>query len=142
MASALYWDASAILSLIVEDQHSARARRFRASNVPHLVSSLTFTEVCAVLARLEREGHISAQNRDRAIRSLRSRPWSALRLDPNRHLAAQLASRHPLRGADLWHLATTVTLASELPQLALLTFDTRLAEAARGEGLMEEIEAG
>ncbi|MGH2424940.1 MAG: hypothetical protein ACRDF1_01465 [bacterium] len=39
-----------------------------------------------------------------------------------------------LRGADLWHLCTAKSLQSELPELRILTFDARLATAARGEG--------
>ncbi len=135
MPAAFYWDASAILSLLVEDGHSTTARRLFAGAGPHLVSSLAFTEVCAVVTRLQWGRHISARERRQAIGSLRARPWSALRLEPDRRKVVDLAARHPLRGADLWHLAAAATLASELPGLALLTFDSRLAEAAHGEGL-------
>ncbi len=48
------------------------------------------------------------------------------------------ARRHPLRGADLWHLALTVDLGQSLPGLHLLTFDSVLGAAARAEGLAAE----
>jgi hypothetical protein len=54
---------------------------------------------------------------------------------PNRALTRELSSRWPLRGAGLWHLATAKTLQSDLPELTLLTFVTRLVAAAEGEGL-------
>ena len=135
MPATLYWDASALLSLLVEDRHSATARRRFATPGPHLVSSLAFTEVCAVVARLERGHHLSAGDWRQAIGSLSARPWSALHLEPDRHRIADLAARHRLRGADLWHLAAAATLAAELPGLSLVTFDTDLAEAAHAEGL-------
>jgi len=135
LASALYWDASAILSLLLEDRHSAKARSSSAEPGPHLLSSLAFTEVCAVMARLERERRLTPDDRRSTLRSLRAQPWSALHLEPDRALAADLAARHPLRGADLWHLATALTLAGRLPGVVLVTFDARLAEAARDEGV-------
>ncbi len=137
MATAVYWDASAILSVLVEDRHSTAARRRVTVQGSHLVSSLAFVEVCAVLTRLAKEHHVSARERRLAIESLRARPWSALHLEPDRRLAANLAARHPLRGADLWHLAAAATLALELPGLVLFTLDTRLATAARAEELAQ-----
>jgi predicted nucleic acid-binding protein len=135
MTPILYWDASALLSVLVEDSHSADVRTRLAEEGPHLLSSLTFAEVCAAVARLEREGEITDADRRTALRSLRARPWSALHLEPDPSLVAVLAVCHPLRGASLWHLATAATLARELPDLTLVTFDLRLAEAARGAGL-------
>ncbi len=38
--------------------------------------------------------------------------------------------------ADLWHLALASTLTEDLPELKILTFDDRLAEAAAGEALL------
>ena len=135
MAAPLYWDASAILSVLLEDRHSRTARPRIKARGPHLISSLAFVEVCAVLTRLARERHLSAHERRLAIGSVQARPWSALHLEPDRRLAADLADRHGLSGADLWHLAVATTLARELPGLALLTFDSSLAAAAEGEGL-------
>ena len=48
----------------------------------------------------------------------------------------EFAKRHPLRGADLWHLAAVARLASELPEVRLFTEDGLLKEAARAEGLL------
>ena len=116
-------------------RHSRSARRRIKAKGPHLISSLAFVEVCAVLTRLARERHLSARERRLAIGSLQARPWSALHLEPDRRLAADLAHRQGLRGADLWHLAAAATLGQELPGLVLVTFDASLAVAAREEGL-------
>ena len=88
-----------------------------------------------MLARLEREGSVDRSARRRAVRSLRAQPWVDFQLEPDRGVVAELAARHRLRGADLWHLATAATLAPELPGLTILTFDERLANAANAEGL-------
>ncbi len=42
---------------------------------------------------------------------------------------------HGRGGADLWHLCTAKSPQIELPELKILTFDARLAAAARGEGI-------
>lgn len=135
MTAPVYWDASAILSLLAPDRQSKTARRQARQTGPHLISSLAFAEVSAVVSRLERGERISPRTAERHLRALASKPWSALHLQPDRRVVAELSSRHPLRGPDLWHLAVAKTLASELPELAVLTFDSRLAEAARAEGL-------
>ena len=46
-----------------------------------------------------------------------------------------LAVQWPLRGADLWHLAAADTLRRELPDLKVITFDSRLGVASQGIGL-------
>ena len=35
-----------------------------------------------------------------------------------------------------WHLATAKSLRSKLPELVFLTFDSKLEDAARGEGML------
>ena len=62
-------------------------------------------------------------------------PWRRVDTAPEWDEVQQLASRWPLRGADLWHLAVARRLAGVLPELVLLTFDRRLLEAAVGEGM-------
>jgi predicted nucleic acid-binding protein len=48
-----------------------------------------------------------------------------------------LASQRPLRGADLWHLATAITLQKDIPELVLLTFDKKLKLAAKERKLLK-----
>jgi predicted nucleic acid-binding protein len=52
-----------------------------------------------------------------------------------RRLVTELTPKYALRGADLWHLGTAKTLQNEVPDVRVFTFDDRLAEALRGEGL-------
>lgn len=62
-------------------------------------------------------------------------PWRLLSAAPGREIITTLASKWPLRGADLWHLALAKTIQDELPELVLLTYDNRLHAATHGEGL-------
>lgn len=130
-----YWDASAILSALVEDSHTGDARRRLASASPHLVSSLAHAEVMAVLARMEREGRAGADEISLARRAFASGPWGRLGGGPQAETTAVLSRRYPLRGADLWHLAMAVSLRSDLPELRMQTYDARLAAGAQQEGL-------
>jgi len=47
----------------------------------------------------------------------------------------KLSIKWPLRGADLWHLAIAKTIQNQLPELQLLTYDSRLKAAVQGEGM-------
>ena len=132
----LYWDASAILSALIQDTHSKVAARWSGHDGLHLVSTLGWAETTAVLHRLAGEGHFTKVLLGSALECLAAGPWRLLLRGPDRNAIDSLAARHPLRGADLWHLAQVRTLLGELPGLRMLTFDRRLREAAASEGLL------
>lgn len=131
----IYWDASAILSVLIRDAHSARATGAARRRVTHLLSTLGYAEVLAVIARLERERELPTVLADSARELLRNGPWRRLALQPDWASMDDLAARWPLRGADLWHLATAATLSRELPEMRIITFDSRLMAASTGLGL-------
>jgi len=131
----LYWDASAILSVLVQDTHSRVAVRWSAREGLHLVSTLGWAETTAVLHRLAGEGHVTKAVLESALESLAAGPWRLVQRGPDQDAIDSLAVRHALRGADLWHLAQAQTLIGELPGLKMLTFDRRLRTAAESEGL-------
>ncbi|HVC76765.1 MAG TPA: PIN domain-containing protein [Candidatus Micrarchaeaceae archaeon] len=132
---AVYWDASAVLSVVIADVHSAKATTAARRNDAHLLSTLALAEALAVVARLEREGALPAALADAARDVVVNGPWRRLSLQPDWKSVETLAARWPLRGADLWHLATADTLRRELPDLKVITFDTRLGVASQGIGL-------
>ena len=135
-APVFYWDASAILSVLVHDAHSSGAAALARRRATHLVSTLAYAEVSAVLSRLERERALPSVLADAARAQLRDGgPWRRLHLQPDLGEIDGLAGRWPLRGADLWHLATAVTLSRELPELQLATYDARLSAASAAVGL-------
>jgi predicted nucleic acid-binding protein len=134
---AVYWDASAILSVLFEDEHSQKAARMADEKGLHLISTLGYAESCAVLARIKREGAISDILTQAAFDALDAGPWRRLNISPAWEDYRDLCRRWPLRGADLWHLATAKRIQKEMPELSLLTFDQRLKHAAEGEGLAQ-----
>jgi len=131
----VYWDASALLSVLFRDEHSGVAAPRAREPGAHLVSSLAWAEAHAVIARLQRERMLADVLVEAAREALELGPWHRINVAPDWRSLAEPAQRWPLRGADLWHLALAARLHAELPELELLTFDTRLAAAARGEGL-------
>jgi len=131
----IYWDASAILSVLFQDAYSVQASAAARRRLTHLLSTLGYAEVMAVIARLEREQKLPTVLGDSARELVRVGPWRRLALQPDWATIDELAAHWPLRGADLWHLATASTLSRELPELRMISFDSRLDAASEGLGL-------
>lgn len=121
--------------MVIADAHSRKATAAARKRDAHLLSTLAFAETLAVVARLEREGSLPATSAAAARDLVIDGPWRRLSLQPDWRSLESLAARWRLRGADLWHLACADTLRRELPELRIITFDSALAEAARGIGL-------
>ncbi len=136
-AQVIYWDASAILSALVEDDHTDQAQEWLKKRGAHVVSTLSYAEVLAVFERLRRSGVVSEKLVDRSLEGLERGPWQRLDLQPDWGDIRSLASQWSLRGADLWHLSTAIGLGREIGEMTLLTFDKRLRLAAQGAGLTE-----
>lgn len=102
----------------------------------HFISTLAYSETCAVIARMQREQILADILAKVSLESLEEGFWRRLNVWPEWEIVLYLSKIWPLRGADLWHLATSKSLQKELPELFLLTFDDRLRKAAQGEGLL------
>lgn len=134
-AALIYWDASAIVSALFQDSHSDTAVGYRQRMGVHMVSTLAWAEVHAVVARMEREQVITETQAAASREVLVLGPWRLVHAQPSAELISELATRRALRGADLWHLALAKTLQAELPELVLLSFDKQLNSAATDEKL-------
>ena len=130
----IYWDASAVLSTLVKDSHSDGALKWIRKEGLHLLSTLTYAEVIAVLDRMERERVLTGVLVRSAFQALHEGPWRYLNLCPAREHMDFLKGKYPLRGADFWHLALARSLKKDIPELMVLTFDNRLREGAEKEG--------
>lgn len=133
--SVVYWDASAVLSVLFKDAQSKNALERANMEGIHFMSSLAWAEVCAVIARMKNEEIISNLLEATCFEALQQGPWRRLTTPPGWEITQSLSRKWSLRGADLWHLATAKTLQDDLPELVLLTFDSRLEKAAEAEGL-------
>lgn len=129
-----FWDASALLPLLVEEATSP------ATQIEHAVDPRiaawwgTTVECGSALARRERDGALV--DRGRELLALLSTSWSEVPpTDDVRRTARRLVRVHPLRGADALQLAAAIAAADGRPEtLPFVTLDTRLGDAARREG--------
>lgn len=121
--------------MLIADVHSPVASTTARSSGVHLLSTLGYAEALAVVTTLERDGSLPPTLATNAKDVIVNGPWRRLALQPDWKSIGVLSTRWPLRGADLWHLASAETLRRELPELKVITFDMRLSVAAQGIGL-------
>ena len=131
----IYWDASAVLSALFTDRYSQDATKWSNAEGVHFISTLTFTEVTAVISRMKRERILTDTLSQAAFEVLDNGPWRRVSTLPDWRMIRSLSAKWPLRGADLWHLAAAKSLHREFPELSLLSFDNRLKRAAEGEDM-------
>lgn len=129
-----------MLSSLFSDNHSAQALDWANSDGFHFLSSLTYAETCAVIARMRRERKVAELLADAAIEAFNGGPWRRVNTQPAWNQMTMLARKWDLRGADLWHLALAKSLRDQIPELIFLTFDRKLRASARGEGFVLETE--
>ena len=134
--SVIYWDSSAILSALFKDARSEEAIEWSRKKGVHLISTLSYAEVFAVITRLKRERILADVLVSAAFEALEQGPWRYLNILPDWEVIKALSQKRSLRGADLWHLAAAKTLQNQIPELELLTFDKRLMSAAKNEHLL------
>jgi hypothetical protein len=111
-------------------------RELWAMDPPMVTSWVTFAEARAAIAAARRSRRLSRIAATTAARRLEEE-WESLSAfvadEATCRVAGQLASRHRLRGVD------GIQLAAALPfrraRIVFVTFDLRLARAARAEGL-------
>jgi predicted nucleic acid-binding protein len=131
--SALYLDTSAVLRVLLETGTTPEfERRLHAAKVL-ITSRLARVEAARALLRLRLLGNVSPARLDEAARAVQDL-WDRCNLweltPAVCELAAGIAPDTALRTLDALHLATFVLARHEISDLALLTADHRLAEAA------------
>lgn len=89
-----------------------------------------------MISRIRKEGLLVDILADVAFEALTTGPWRHLNIWPEWEELKKLAKKWPLRGTNLWHLATAKTLKMYLPELNFLTFDPELRTAADEEELI------
>jgi predicted nucleic acid-binding protein len=132
----VYFDASALVKLVIEEEGSDLAADLWNGCDAALSSRLAYPEVCAALAAASRDHDISERGLDDALAAW-DELWAAARpveLSPAvEQLACSLARAHALRGADAVHVASALSIGS--PDLILAAWDRRLHAGATAAGL-------
>jgi len=132
----IYLDASVLVSLLILDAHTDKARAlFMETSETAIVSDLASLEVSAVLSRDLRAGRLNRESLEAALLDFEDLRARCRRLG---HFADdfELAERMvrdvftKLAAADALHLAS-----AKNANATLATFDLRLAEAARSSGV-------
>lgn len=132
-----FWDASAVVPLLVREPASGALRRLVDEDPELVVWWGTPVECASGLARLRREGVIDAGEETRVLLALAELRESWIEVQPTlplRATAQRLLRTHALRAADAHQLAAALVWAGRPRGDVLVTLDERLAEAARLEG--------
>jgi len=130
-----YFDTNAFVKLLVQEPGSDVAAAVWTGADAVATSPLASPELRGALAAGRRRGDLSAQALSRAVLEW-SGLWTSLRVVPLSEAvtarSGELAEDHVLTGADAVHLASALALSQEV---LFVTWDQRLARAARAEGL-------
>ena len=133
-----FWDASAIVPILVAEPTTRRLQAIAARDPSMLVWWGSEIECAFALARLERDGALESKAATLAFRRLEDMAEAWHEVDPSdrvRETAVRLLRVHPLRAADALQLAAAFMAAEQRPaSLDVVTLDDRLAAAARKEG--------
>jgi predicted nucleic acid-binding protein len=133
-----FWDASAIVPLLVAETTSRRLQSLAAKEAAMLVWWGSEVECVSALARRERDGALDSGAIATALRRLQQFADAWHEIDPSdviRETAKRFLRVHPLRAADALQLAAAFAAAERRPaSLEIVTLDDRLADVARKEG--------
>ena len=133
-----FWDASAIVPLLVVEPQTRQLLSIAAKDSAMLVWWGSEVECNSALARRERDGALNARAMTLALRRLQQLTDAWHEIDPSdaiREAAIRFLRVRPLRAADALQLAAAFLAAERRPpSLEMVTLDDRLANAARREG--------
>jgi predicted nucleic acid-binding protein len=134
----VYVDSSALVKLYVPEAESEVLDEFLQGRTDILISELVLTEVISAVARRRRESALTAEQASLIRNALMSDAgvFRKLDLNPAIHRNAERillsTGPTPLRTLDALHIALALGGGAE----HIITFDSRMAEAAALHGLI------
>jgi hypothetical protein len=136
-----YWDASALVPLLVSEPGTDLARSWLADDSAIVTWAWTRVEITGAIERRRREGALSRQDRRLVLERLDAfaDTWDEVtEILAVRARAGLLLARHPLRAADAAQLGAALLVREQLrgESPAFMCLDRRLSEAAEMEGLV------
>lgn len=135
-----FWDASAIVPLVMTEPTTGAMQALAQKDPAMLVWWATEVECASAIARLERDGALDESAVTEAFDRLKQLAGGWHEVDPSdavREAAVRFLRVHPLRAADALQLAAAFIAAERRPaSLEVVTLDDRLAAAARKEGFV------
>ena len=134
-----YWDASALVPLIIEERSTGQARRWLTEDDHVTTWVWTRTEIISAIERRVRQGLLSREQRRNALDCLDTlaSEWDEVtEVLAVRSRATSLLARHPLRAADAGQLGAALLVQSQVAsELVFISLDEKLSMAAEREGL-------
>jgi len=133
-----FWDASAIVPLLMTEASTKHLQALASKDPAMLVWWGTEVECASAIVRLERDGSLDEPAVTQAFARLKQLAAGWHEVDPSdavREAAVRFLRVHPLRAADSLQLAAAFVAAERRPaSLEVITLDDRLGAAARKEG--------
>lgn len=132
-----FWDASALVPLLLDQPLTERARALHRQDPELVVWWGSPIECASAIARLHRDGQLTATEEAQARALLHSLKASWFEVQPGdavREQSLRILRLHPLRAADALQLAAAIEWAGSPPEGEFVSFDDRLAAAAQREG--------
>src|SRR5262245_32106408 len=114
-----FWDSSALVPLVVEEERSLACRALRRSDRMMLVWMFSRTVVRSALHRLVREGRLAKKELASAQRRLErlARTWAEIEaVDATRERAERALGVHALSAADALQLGAALVAAKDRPK--------------------------
>jgi len=137
-----FWDSSALVPLFAAERRTPAVQSVYTRDLEVVVWWGTLVECASAIARLERDGGLSASDAAESFSRLDALAPSWMEIEPSdeiRESARRFLRVHPLRAADALQLAAALVAAERRPStLAFVTVDDRLREAAGKEGFLLE----
>jgi uncharacterized protein with PIN domain len=135
-----FWDASAILPLIVEEPGSELTMGWLREDQDLMLWGLTRLELASAIERRAREGLLRPPERAAALRRsqrIADDAHEIVDLAAGRSRGAAVLARHALQAADAAQLGAALLVADPDPaSLTMVVLDRKLAAAAEREGLI------
>ena len=132
-----FWDTSALVPLLLDQEGTPEVRKLLSEDPEMAAWWGTPIECVSAVARMRREDRLTVDQEDQLLELVRMLRESWLELLPSeevRDLAFRLLRVHSLRAAAAMQLAAAVVWAGSAARPELVTYDERLALAARLEG--------
>lgn len=135
-----YWDASALIPLVIAEPATKRVRSWIERDASIVTWAWTRVEITGAVERRAREGLLSRQQRRDALArfdALASAWDEVTDVLAVRTRAIPLLARHPLRAADAAQLGAALLVTEpDFTAVPFVCLDERLAAAAEREGLI------
>ena len=133
----IFWDASALVSLCVDETATPDLRKL-AKDRDIVTWSISRVEIASAIERRTREGEFRPADRQRALAALAelAEAWTEVQaVAPVCERAVRLLALHTLRAADAMQLAAALVAVADRPRgHDFVCMDLRLREAAAREG--------